>query len=107
MERFQERLREAIEVYDFAPLEDDVIQDVPLRVFRFSPKPGYQGHSRSTNILARMEGTVWIDRRDQLAKLQVRFVKNLKFLGGIFGGYPRAGGGGRGMVRWRRSLAAG
>ena len=86
VERFQERLREAIEVYDFEPLEDQVIQDVPLRVFRFSPKPGYEGHSRSTNILARMEGTVWIDpRRDQLAKLRVRFVKNLKLLGGIFG----------------------
>lgn len=86
VERFQERLREALEVYDFQPLEDEVIQDVPLRVFRFSPKPGYEGHSRSTNILARMEGKVWIDpRRGQLAKLQVRFVKNLKFLGGIFG----------------------
>jgi hypothetical protein len=33
-----------------------------------------------------MDGKVWIDpRRDQLAKLQIRFVKNLKFLGGIFG----------------------
>ncbi len=86
VERFQERLREAIEVFDFEPLDDEVIQDVPLRVFRFSAKPGYEGHSRSTKILARISGTVWIDpRRDQLAKLQVRFVKNLKFLGGIFG----------------------
>jgi len=86
VKRYQERLREAIEVFDFEPLEDEVIQDMPLRVFRFSPKPGYEGHSRSTKILARMEGRVWIDpRRDQLAKLQVRFVKNLKFLGGIFG----------------------
>ena len=85
-ERFQERLREAIEVFDFEPLEDEVIQDVPLRVFRFSPKPGYEGHSRATKIFARMEGNVWIDPlRDQLAKLQIRFVKNLKFLGGIFG----------------------
>jgi hypothetical protein len=33
-----------------------------------------------------MEGTVWIDpERDQLAKLRVRFVKTLKFLGGVFG----------------------
>lgn len=86
VERFQERLREAIEVFDFEPLEDEVIQYVTLRVFRFAPEPGYEGHSRSTKILARMEGKVWIDpRRDQLAKLQVRFVKNLKFLGGIFG----------------------
>jgi len=86
VERYQDRLREAIEVFDFEPLEDEVIQGVPLRVFGFSPKPGYEGHSRSTKILARMEGTVWIDpRRDQLAKLQVRFVKSLKFLGGIFG----------------------
>lgn len=86
VKRFQERLREALEVFHFEPLEDEVIQDVPLRVFRFSPRPGYEGHSRATKILARMEGKVWIDpRRDQLAKLQVRFVKSLKFLGGIFG----------------------
>jgi hypothetical protein len=86
VKRYQERLREAIEVYDFEPLEDEVVQNVPLRVFRFSPKPGYEGHSRATTILARMEGKVWIDpRRDQLARLQVRFVKDLKFLGGLFG----------------------
>lgn len=86
VERFQERLREAIEVFDFEPLEDDVVQEVPLRVFRFAPEPGYEGHSRATKILARMEGKVWIDpRRDQLAKLQVRFREDLKFLGGIFG----------------------
>ncbi len=86
VKRFQERLREAIEVFDFEPLEDQTVQDVPLRVFRFSPKPGYEGHSRATKVLARMEGKVWIDpRRDQLAKLEIRFVKSLKFLGGIFG----------------------
>jgi hypothetical protein len=86
VERFQERLREAIEVFDFEPLGDEVIQDVPLRVFRFTPKPGYEGHSRATDVLSRMEGKVWIDpRRDQLAKLQVRFREDLKFLGGIFG----------------------
>ena len=86
VERFQERLREAIEVFDFEPLSEEVVQDVPLRVFRFAPKPGYEGHSRATKILARMEGKVWIDpRRDQLAKLEIRFVKSLKFLGGIFG----------------------
>jgi hypothetical protein len=86
VKRFQERLREAIEVFDFEPLDDEVIQDVPLRVFRFSPKPGYEGHSRATKVLARMEGKVWIDPyRNQLAKLEIRFVKSLKFLGGIFG----------------------
>jgi hypothetical protein len=86
VKRFQERLTEAIEVFDFEPLEDEVVQNVPLRVFRFSPKAGYEGHSRATKVLARMEGTVWIDpERDQLAKLRVRFVKTLKFLGGVFG----------------------
>ncbi len=86
VKRFQERLTEAIEVFDFEPLPDEVIQNVLLRVFRFSPKVGYEGRSRPTKILARMEGTVWIDpERNQLAKLQVRFVKSLKFLGGIFG----------------------
>jgi hypothetical protein len=86
VKRFQERLTEALEVFDFEALSDEIVQDVPLRVFRFSPKPGFEGHSRSTKILARMEGTVWIDpERNQLAKLRIRFMKSLKFLGGVFG----------------------
>ncbi len=86
VKRFQERLTEALEVFDFEPLPDEVVQDVPLRVFRFTPKPGYEGHSRATKIFARMEGTVSIDpERNQLARVRVRFVKSLKFLGGIFG----------------------
>ncbi|HJS74951.1 MAG TPA: hypothetical protein VJ921_11745 [Vicinamibacteria bacterium] len=86
VKRFQERLTEAIEVFDFEARPDEIVQNVPLRVFRFSPKAGYEGHSRSTKILARMEGTVWIDpEHNQLAKLRVRFVKSLKFLGGVFG----------------------
>jgi hypothetical protein len=86
VKRYRERLREAIEVYEFEPLEDEVVQGVPLRVFHFRPKRGYEGHSRSTRILACMEGEVWIDpARDQLARLDLRVVKSLKFLGGIFG----------------------
>ncbi len=86
VKRFQERLTEALEVFDFEPLPDEVVQNVPLRVFRFTPKPGYEGHSRATKIFARMEGTVSIDpERNQLARVRVRFVKSLKFLGGIFG----------------------
>jgi hypothetical protein len=86
VKRYRERLREAIEVYDFEPLEDEAVQGVPLRVFHFRPKPGYQGHSRATRIFACMEGEVWIDpARDQLARLDLRVVKSLKFLGGIFG----------------------
>ena len=61
VERFQERLREAIEVYDFLPLEDEVIQDVPLRVFRFSPKPGYEGRSR-VDQHTRPDGGQGLDR---------------------------------------------
>jgi hypothetical protein len=86
VKRFQDNIRDAIEVFEFETLDDEIVQGVRLRVFRFSPKPGYQGHSRATKVLARMEGTVWIDpQHEQLAKLEVRFMKDLKFLGGIFG----------------------
>ncbi|MGH9336700.1 MAG: hypothetical protein ACRD21_23415, partial [Vicinamibacteria bacterium] len=60
VKRFRERLEEAIKVFHFEPLEDELLQGEPVRVFRFSPEPGYEGHSRSTRILARMEGRVWI-----------------------------------------------
>ena len=86
VKRYRSRLEEALEVYDFAPLADEVVDGESVRVFRFTPKPGYKGHSRSTKILARMEGTIWIDaERDQLAKLSLAFTKDLKFLGGVFG----------------------
>jgi hypothetical protein len=86
VERFRERLEEAIEVFEFEPLADTELRGKPVRVFRFEPKAGYRGHSRATKILARIEGTVWIDpERNQLAKLHVRFRENMKFLGGIFG----------------------
>lgn len=84
--RFRERLTEALEVFVFEPLPDEVLANQPVRVFRFSPRPGYEGHSRATKILARLEGKVWIDdSRDQIAKLELRFRESLKFLGGVFG----------------------
>jgi hypothetical protein len=84
--RFRERLTEGLEVFDFEDLPDEVVAGQPVRVFRFLPKPGYEGHSRATEILARLEGTIWIDdRRDQIARLELRFREGLKFLGGVFG----------------------
>jgi hypothetical protein len=86
VERYRERLEEALEAFDFVAMPDETLLGEPVRVFRFSPRPGYKGHSRATKILARMEGTVWIDpRRDQLARLHLRIRESLKFLGGIFG----------------------
>lgn len=86
VERYQKRLKEALQIYEFEPLPDEVLDGQRVRVFHFTPKPGYRGHSRWTKILARMEGTVWIDaRRDQLTKLSVEFTKDLNFLGGVFG----------------------
>ncbi len=86
VERYQTRLEEALEVYQFEPLSDEILDDQPLRVFRFTPTAGYEGHSTATKILARMEGTIWIDpTRDQLAKLSVAFTQDLTFLGGVFG----------------------
>jgi hypothetical protein len=86
VERYRERLGEALEAFEFSAMPDETLLGEPVRVFRFSPRPGYEGHSRATKILARMEGTVWIDpRRDQLARLHVRFRESLKFLGGVFG----------------------
>lgn len=86
IERYQTRLEEALEVYDFEPLPDEFLHGIPVRVFHFSPKPGYKGHSRPTKIFARMEGTIWIDpERNQLAKLSIAFTRDLTFLGGVFG----------------------
>jgi hypothetical protein len=84
--RYRERLTEALEVFDFEERPDETVAGQPVRVFRFSPKPSFEGHSRATKILAHLDGTVWIDdRRDQIARLELRFREGLKFLGGVFG----------------------
>ena len=90
LKRYRSRLKEALEVYAFSPLADEILDGESVRVFRFTPKPEYEGHSRSTKFLARMEGTVWIDaERNQLAKLSLVFTRDLKFLGGVFGGVSK------------------
>ncbi len=90
VKRYRSRLKDALEVYNFSSLADERLDGESVRVFRFTPKPEYEGHSRTTKILARMEGTVWIDpERNQLAKLSLVFTRDLKFLGGVFGGVSK------------------
>jgi len=84
--RFQTRLREALEVYEFTPLPDEKLEGRRLRRFQFAPREGYRPHSRGTDILNRIEGTVWIDpRQAQITKLHMIFREDLKFFFGLFG----------------------
>lgn len=86
VKRYQSRLEEALEVFDFVRCPDETSNGATLYVFDFTPKPGYEGRSRATKILARMEGSVWVDpERNQLARLEVRFREDLRFLKGVFG----------------------
>jgi hypothetical protein len=84
--RFQTRLREALEVYEFTPLPDEDLSGQRVRCFHFSPRPGYKPRSRNTKILNRLEGTIWIDPiQSQIAKLHIIFREDMKFLAGLFG----------------------
>ena len=84
--RFESRVREALEVFEFSALPDEDLSGRRVRVFRFSPLPGYKPHSRATKLLHRTEGTVWIDPdRNQIAKLHIRFRNDMKFALGLFG----------------------
>ncbi len=86
IERYQSRLEEALEVFVFERGQDATSNGVVLRVFDVRPRSGYEGHSRPTKILARMEGTLWVDpERNQLARVHLRFREDLRLLGGIFG----------------------
>lgn len=84
--RFQTRLREALEVYEFEPLPDERLQGRRVRTFRFFPREDYDPHGRGAKILHRLEGTVWIDpRQSQIAKLHLVFREDMKFFFGLFG----------------------
>jgi hypothetical protein len=84
--RFESRIREALEVFEFTALADETIDGRSVRVFHFAPREGYKPHSRATALLNRTEGTVWIDPdKNQIAKLYMRFRKDMKFAWGLFG----------------------
>jgi carboxylesterase type B len=84
--RFESRIREALEVFEFTPAPDELIDGRPVRVFHFTPRKGYKPHSRATALLNRTEGTVWIDPgKNQIAKLYMRFWKDAKLAWGLFG----------------------
>ena len=84
--RFQTRLGEALDVYEFTELPDDTSDGKRLRCFRFSPREGYQPRSRDAKILNRLEGTIWIDPKEsQIAKLHIIFREDMKFFFGLFG----------------------
>ncbi len=84
--RFDSRIKEALEVFQFTPLPDEELSGRRVRVFDLSPRPEYESHSRATDILSRVEGTIWIDpEHNQIAKLYLRFREDMKFVGGLFG----------------------
>jgi hypothetical protein len=84
--RFETRIREGLEVFEFTSLPDEELSGRRVRVFRLAPRPNYKPHSRATKILNRVEGTIWIDPEyNQIAKLYLRFREDMKFLGGLFG----------------------
>lgn len=84
--RFQTRLREALEVYEFTELPVVRIEGNRIRCFEFSPRTGYKPHSKGTKMLDRLQGTVWIDpKQAQIVKLHIIFRKDMKFFLGLFG----------------------
>ena len=86
LSRFQTRLRQALDVYEFTPLPDEKLRGRRVRVFEFSPRVDYEPRSRDAKILHRLEGTVWIDpRQSQIAKLHIVFREDMKFFFGVFG----------------------
>ena len=84
--RFQTRLRDALEVYEFTELPVERIHGTRIRCFEFSPRSGYKPHSKGTKVLNRLEGTVWIDpKQTQIVKIHIIFREDMKFFFGLFG----------------------
>ena len=84
--RFQTRLRDALEVYEFTELPVERIHGTRIRCFEFSPRSGYKPHSKGTKVLNRLEGTVWIDpKQTQIVKIHIIFREDIKLFFGLFG----------------------
>jgi hypothetical protein len=84
--RFETRIREALEVFDFESLPDEDFRGSRVRTFQFTPKKSYKAKSRATKILHRTEGTLWVDpEKNQIVRLHIRFREDMTFLAGLFG----------------------
>ena len=74
----REAWRELPEAFDFRLTSEEIWDGHSLYVIEATPRQGYQPRSRTANMLAHLQGKLWVDRQDyHLLKAEVEVVDTI------------------------------
>jgi hypothetical protein len=57
-------LRDILEAFDFHLIGEEVVGGRPAYVLHATPHPGYHAHGKYGKMFSRVEGKLWVDKRD-------------------------------------------
>jgi hypothetical protein len=57
-------LRDVLEAFDFQLIGEETVDDRPAYVLKATPHPGYHARGKYGNMFSKVEGKLWIDKKD-------------------------------------------
>jgi hypothetical protein len=57
-------LRDILEAFDFQLIGEETVDGRPAYVLQATPHPGYRPHGKYGNMFSKVEGKLWVDKRD-------------------------------------------
>ena len=57
-------LQDVLEAFDFRLIGEETLDGRPAYVLQATPHPGYRAHGKYAKVFSRVEGKLWVDKRD-------------------------------------------
>ena len=57
-------LRDVLEAFDFRLVGEEIVGGRPAYVLQVTPHPAYRAHGKYAKVFSRVEGKLWVDKRD-------------------------------------------
>jgi hypothetical protein len=57
-------LRDMLEAFDFQLVGEEIVGGSPAYVFKATPHPGYHAHGKYGKMFSKVEGKLWVDKKD-------------------------------------------
>jgi len=57
-------LRDILEAFDFRLIDEEIVAGRPAYVLQATPHPGYHAYGKYGKMFSRVEGRLWVDKRD-------------------------------------------
>jgi hypothetical protein len=82
--------RELVAKYDFAIVDQQVINDRPAYVLTFQPKPGLPITQAVDRLLNQLAGKIWIDEKEfEIARIEIHLRSEVTLWGGVLASLKR------------------